>query len=396
MQRVPVDSDDDFSPSPASLNQIDRSASIAEPPAAFTDPADADPEPDLLPTTPPPAVAIPRPSPPPLPPPPAPRPGEPTHSPVPGLLARHTVSVLAGAPFSGRMRFLLPQLENYAAGLPFLGIPCPGEPEQLGMILCGSGPESIQRRIDQLGLDHLSDPAIFPIVKWTGAVKDPDEYGFDFPDSFTLEKCYRELTLIAGREPKFLIIDAVQMLASRGRASDFHSVSMLYDALEAWNQVHNCTLLTIAVTSKSRGDAGYRTVREGIFGSVAWSSRAHAVITIDECKVGDTFRKVAVTSKSFFGTFPVLYATFGDYGRLVLCDDPDAPRTTSLDQLDQRLAESGQTEFTRGDFLEWGEELGFGTRTVDRWIGTRAEAGILLKTGARRSVIYSKIPEPEK
>lgn len=382
--------DDDFSYSPA-LNQIDRTASLAEP----TEPGSADPA-DPTPAAPPADRPAARSAPPP-PPPPAPRPDEPAHSPVPGLLARHTVSLLAGAPFSGRTRFLLPQLENYAAGLPFLGIPCPAPPEQLGMILCGTEPAAIQRRLDQLGLDHLSDPAVFPLAQWSGDIKDPEEYGLLFPDSFPLEGCYRNLTDQAGgRPPRFIIIDSIQMLSPRGRASDFHSVSLLYYWLVAWCRYRNCTILATVVTAKARKDSGYTSVREGIFGSVAWSSRAHAVITIDECKVGDTYRKIQVTSKSYFGAFPTLYATFGEYGRLVLCDDPDLPRTTYLEQLDQRLADADALEFTRGDFLEWGEELAIGTRTVDKWISTRAEAGILTKTGARRSVIYSKSRADEK
>lgn len=381
--------EDDFFSAPPTLTQLDRSAYDTDPgPLPHSLPHEPTSESTVLDPLCSPGVA----TAPLSPPSPAIHPDEPTHSPVPGLLARHTVSLLAGAPSSGRTRFLLPQLENYAAGLPFMGIPCPTPPEQLGMILCGTGPESVRRRIDQLGLDHLSDPAVFPIVKWTGAVKDPDEYGFDFPESFTLERAYRQLTDLAdGRPPKFLIIDAIQMVSSRGRASDYHAVNILYDALESWCQHHNCTILATVVTAKARKDSGYASVREGIFGSVAWASRAHTTVTIEECKIGDSFRKVNVTSKSYFGAFPPLFVTFGEYGRLVPCENPEMARTAALDFLDQQLTlADDDTDFTRADFIDWAATAEISSRTVDRWISSRTEAGLLVKGGTKQRTTYAK------
>ena len=52
---------------------------------------------------------------------------------IPGLFPRNTISFLVHTPFSGSTRFILPQFDNYAAGLPFLGFAVPDKPEQLGM-----------------------------------------------------------------------------------------------------------------------------------------------------------------------------------------------------------------------------------------------------------------------
>jgi hypothetical protein len=307
---------------------------------------------------------------------------------IPGLFPRNTISFLVHTPFSGSTRFILPQFDNYTAGLPFLGFAVPDKPEQLGMILCSRDRIETKVMLHDLDLSHLSAPGTFPVVKWSCNLDDQIEPLHEFP----LEASYKELTRLAdGREPRFLLVESIQLLAPQNKLNDPHAVVDLFNRLKQFCRDRDCTILGTAIMSKTESSDRRKHIPYRIYGAAQWTMGASSIIALEEYNDTSTLRKVVILSKTAHQKTPPLWVDFDLQGRLMPCAAPENRRDTAQSKLDETLAiaEPG-AQFTRADFLNWGESLGVGTRTIDRWIQACVQFQILKKEGSTTGAIYTK------
>lgn len=308
---------------------------------------------------------------------------------IPGLFPRRSVNLLIGTPKSGRLRFILPQLDNYAAGLPFLNLPVPSPPEQLGMILCARKWDSVWGKLRQLDLTTLTRPQVFPIEKWSCSPDDQSEPLHQFP----LELPYQRLTATAGRPPRFLFVEGIQLVLTSGKSNDLHAVAEFFNRLQAFCDQHDCTILgTVGMAKAKRGDQ-YELLPHRILGSAQWAEATSCLIGIEKSSPSSEIRRI--TTMASEGPQPVLYADFDLQGRLLLCDRPERPAEAVMSVFTSRIeAADPGTVFTRKEFLEWadsinlqarlkGEAPKIGIRTVDRWIGESLDLGRLVATAGR-------------
>jgi len=333
---------------------------------------------------------------------------------IPGLLPPHSINLMIYSPFSGSTRFLLPQLDNYAAGLPLLGrFPLPGLPKQLGMILCARFEDETRQRIEELALDHLTEQA-FPIVKWEAVQKECQnrwERGRDgggggggsdsgrdrFEDQaefykLMLEASYDRLTLLAGgRAPRLLIIESIHGMVPPTKLSDPHTIIKFYNDLKEFCHSKDCTILGTVIASKTKQGNHYEDVPHQIYGSVQWAVGTSCLIKLSSYSRKSTVRRVTVFAKAARESIGPLYADFGEYGRLNLCAAPEVYADSKQGRLDGRLDEAGGgTEFGRSEFLDWGSEMDMSIRTVDLWIAAKVASGELVRRGSARAAVFQK------
>ncbi len=311
---------------------------------------------------------------------------------VPGLFPRRSINLVVGTPKSGRLRLILPQLESYASGGPFFDYSLAKDqtPEQLGAIVCTQAFDSLWHQIRSLELEALSDPRGFPIEPWQPV------QGAEAPtDAETLTEAYQRLTRAAGQPPRVLLIDGLQLMMTSGKINHMHAVREFYRGLQQFTMANDCTIIGTVSTAKMKNGESY-TLNSRILGSVQWAENADTLIGVD---VYDTeqpgrqpggFRMVRVQTSNEAPR--VFFAGFDGKGRLVLQSRPEGPaEIIAEDSLDALLkTHQPGTQFSRKDFIGWGEQLQISLRTVERWLASRLELGMLNKEGSTSRTVYLK------
>lgn len=311
---------------------------------------------------------------------------------VPGLFNRRSINLVVGTPKSGRLRLILPQLESYANGGPFLDYSLDKDqtPEQLGAVVCTQTFDSLWQQVRDLELESLTNPKVFPIECWQPAS------GTEAPsDAETLMEAYRRLTAAAGRPPKILLIDGLQLMMTSGLINQMHKVREFFRGLQGFCMTNDCTIIGTVSTAKMKRGESY-SLNARIMGSVQWAENADTLIGIEvfesespKPQLGG-FRQICVqTSKE---TPRYFFAGFDPKGRLQLQSRPEgAAEAIAEDNLDAILkTQSPGTMFSRKEFIAWGEQVGVGVRTVERWLASRLELGMLDKQGSTSATVYLK------
>lgn len=313
---------------------------------------------------------------------------------VPGLFPRHSINLMVYSPHTGTMRFLLPQLDNYADPSPspsiFLEIPVPAPRWPLGMVLCSRFPDEIRQKISHLDLHHLT-PQSFPITRYNGKPTKDKSENLEAMLLF-LHESLDQLTYLAnGRQPRFLVIESMHALIPPHQPNDPHPIIDFYTTARTFCETRDCTILGTVIASKARPGSAYDSLSHRISGNAQWGVGASTIIGLEETNRQSTLRKITIHSRSARTPLGPLWADFSLSGRLDLCSSPDSRREGTQTRLDEALAcaEIDQ-EFTRADFLAWGDAMGVTARTVDRWIRTAVEYGFLERDGATRSATYRK------
>ena len=313
---------------------------------------------------------------------------------VPDLFPRASVNLLIGNTKIGCLRFILPQLDNYVAGLPFLSVASQAPefpPEQLGIVICGRQKAAVKGKFTSLQLTHLNQPGVCPVVRWNCAITDQHEPEHEFP----LEQPYRDLTKLAdGRKPHFLFVEGLQLLMLSEKANTQRGVAVFMDQLHKFCDERDCTVL--GRVGKSKASEHYADLAHKILGSSQWGVSASTLINFELLNQQSTIRKITIQSsegyEKKYGRF--IYADFDLQDRLLPVPQPDRPERPSeaaFRQMTTNLndAEPG-TRFIRVEFLEWGWRYGIKDRTVGKWIADKLESGELVREGPDRSAEYIK------
>lgn len=311
---------------------------------------------------------------------------------IPNLFPRRSINLVVGTPKSGRLRLILPQLESYASGGPFLdySLDKDQQPEQLGAIVCGQTFDSLFHQVRALRLETLSDPKAFPVEPWQ-PITDAEAPS----DAETLTEAYGRLTKAAGRPPKLLLVDGLQLMMTSGQINHMHKVREFYRGLQGFCMQNDCTIIGTVSTAKMKRGESY-ALNARIMGSVQWAENADTLIGIEvfdselpRPQLGG-FRQICVLTSSEAPRY--FYAAFDERGRLLPQSRPEGPGEAiaeeSLDAI-LKLHQPG-SQFSRKDFVAWGEQVQISLRTVERWLASRLELGMLEKQGSTSATIYQK------
>jgi hypothetical protein len=313
---------------------------------------------------------------------------------VPFLFPRGSLSYIIATPKTGARRFILSQMENYAAGLPFLNIPSQAPefpPEQMGIVVCGCRASEITDRIERLGLTHLQKPGVCPVVRWDAATARKQ------PEKFPLQAAYEAVGLMGKRgDPKFLFVESIQLLMISGKSNDQQPVGEFVSQLLEFAEAMQCAIVGTVGTAK----VYYRKLSQRIAGSSQWGVGASTLIGIDVNEKSKTkMRKVVIqSSEGFEETFgSVFYADFDDRRRLVPCEPPEPeerPTAVGMREMTTRLemAEYGSL-YTRTQFIGWGKENGVGRRLVGEWIAEMIQMGMIQPEGTNRDRSYVRVDQ---
>jgi len=309
---------------------------------------------------------------------------------VPLLLPRSSLSYVIATPKTGAKRFILSQLENYAAGLPFMRVPSQAPefpPEQLGIVVCGCRVADVKNRIERMGLKHLQKKGVCPIVRMD-AVQAKKQ-----PEKFPLELAY-DLIGLEGKQgdPRFLFVESIQLLMLSGRSNDQQPVGEFIGQLLAFCEEKQCAIIGTAGTSKIR----YRKLSQRIAGNSQWGVGASTLIGIetnDKTKI----RKIVIQSSEGYeeSLGSVMYAAFDDRRRLVPCADPEHEERPSDSAMrgmtDEMEMNDYGSRFTRAELIDLGERHGIGDRLVGDWIAERVAEGMIKPEGNNRNRIYVRV-----
>lgn len=308
---------------------------------------------------------------------------------VPEVLSRSSIIILVGASFSGKTSLIVPQLEDYAAGRGFLGYKPGDKPEQCGAIVCGQTVDDLFKVVRNEQFPHLCAHKAFPIVMM--------HHKDDQTDMEALKQAYDSLNEGANSPVRLLLIEDMQGLMASGKLSDPRSVSdLLYD-LRRFCMAYNVTIIGTVLEAKMKTGESYKSLAAKVYGAVKWAQESSCLIGVEEDGTGSrhTIRRVDIWPRGCARI--VRYADFDQFGHLRLLDRPD-PTTTAKENptyvmLDTRLmAHRPGTEFSKDEFLKWGEDLGVGQRTIERWLGMRCDPdmGWLIRIGNTQSLTYQK------
>lgn len=313
---------------------------------------------------------------------------------VNNLIAEHSVNLIAGTSRTGKTALALPMLDQYSIGEGMLDYsPNPSlPPRRMGALVLDRSPASIQSEITRLECHNLSTPQTFPITDL-----DPEIMGAAFrrcekgsePNVFDL-MCAVQAGLL-GR-PQLLYIEAIDDLMPPGPVTARVIRKFLVD-LGKFCKRQDCTIIGTVGTAKHKAGEGYLAPIDQITGYSTWGSGTATAIIITYPD-GPTFtvhdsRRLFIASRGVQDR--IAYARFQREGRLELAvpviREADSPR----DKLSARLAaEPEGSDYTRGVFVEWGEQLTVSSRTVDKWIAEQIELGMLDKQGKTSNAKFRK------
>lgn len=301
---------------------------------------------------------------------------------VPSLFPRQSISLLVGTSRVGLLRFILPQLENYARGLPFLNVPAHDPihpPEQLGIIVCDRALGKVTSRIRLMGLERLVEPGVCPIEVWDCVAEaDPEVEELDGRKSrgFPLDAAFERLTkrCRGGRPPSLLLVVGLQAPApSAGKKAEPKIVNEYMSRLRDFCARNKCTILGTVGTAKPTYSQNYTTIPHKIFGSIQWAASAASLLCVEYCGKHRDYRRLSVqTGEGYEQQFgSSFYVRFSELeGRLELSDAPESPRTPSFVALDRMLEDCFEPggDYTRADFVAQAKHLDISDSTVERWL----------------------------
>lgn len=308
---------------------------------------------------------------------------------VPNLIPRASINLLIGTAMTGRASLLLTQIDQYLASRQFLDYPLDSEQlPELPAILCMTrGLSWLYRKIQTLDLNALSYPQCFPKETW------PSISGEQWYD--TLSRVLDHLTVSSqGRQPRLLAIENIQMLMTSGKINDPHAVNEFMSQLNRFTSDRDCAILGTVGTAKMKVGDHYAHLQQRIMGSTHWADPCHTLIGLEVMDLHlpvsrrSTIREVVVMARN--EPPRVLWADFDPKGRLCIVDKPDiGTQNRNEAELDSLLATRKPGEqLARALFLEWGEKLKISVRTVERWVASRLELGMLEKSGNGKATIY--------
>ena len=88
----------------------------------------------------------------------------------------------------------------------------------------------------------------------------------------------------------------------------------------------------------------------------------------------------------------MFFAGFDKKGCLQVQSRPEGPAEAMAEENLDALLRTFKpgTVFSRKDFIAWGEQLQVSLRTVERWIASRLELGMLEKQGSTSATVYMR------
>jgi len=308
---------------------------------------------------------------------------------------------MIGSGGSGKTKLILNQFNEYAAGRGFLKHSHAGttdaqreqqpQPVHMGAILCTRTRDSFSDQVAKY--PFLDARPNFPYALWVAAEKH-DEYD-------AIVAAHEQLSRV--QPVKLLLIEEIQSMMSNYKPSDPKEVRRLCRALQQFCVAKDVAILGTVPTAKMKRGEYYPKLADRIYGSVTWGQEAESLIGVEESDLHLPFAKRSMRRRVIVQpqdqAREILYADFDSDGRLGLIDVdvPMEEESQTRMELDTRLegAAAGGT-FTRSELDEWGDSLStpVSPRTVQRWIESRVEIGLLGVRGATRSLVYFK-PLPQ-
>lgn len=308
---------------------------------------------------------------------------------IPGLIPRRSLNLVIGPVKSGRVSLILRQLDLYYSSHQFLDYPLDPDqlPEQVGAIVCSRTFKWLFDKVRALNLDALTYPQLFPIESWE---RKPDEHW-----TATLSRKLDHQTVTAqGHRPRLLLIEDVQMMMPSGKINDPGAVNDFLLELQEFCSEQDIAILGTVGMAKMKAGEDYPLLQQRVMGSVQWANPAATLIGVKILDTNlpasrrSTWREITVMTSN--AAPRTLYADFDLLGRLTPAEKPTrAVESQAEQELDTMLAARKPGEqFTRQDFLAWGAGHSLSIRTVDRWIATRVELGMLEKSGNTNRTVY--------
>jgi hypothetical protein len=313
---------------------------------------------------------------------------------IPGLIPRRSINLVIGPAKSGRSSLLLPQFNSYLASHQFLDYPLDTDqrPEQIAALLCQRPIDWMMHKTRSLKLEALTYPSLFPIEYWNGRP------GTAWQDTLSLHLDHQTVAS-QGRRPRLLYVEGFQMMMPDGKLNDPGAVNGFLGSLQEFCTEQDLAIIGTVGMAKMKAGENYPLLQQRVMGSVQWAESASTLIGVQILDANlpasrrSTWREITVMAR---GDAPrTLYADFDGAGRLVPTDKPSvAAESQSEQEMDALLAARKPGEqFVRQDFLDWGGIRSLSVRTVDRWIASRVELGMLDKKGNTSSTIYWKPTE---
>lgn len=317
---------------------------------------------------------------------------------IPNLIAEHSVNLIAGTSRTGKTVLALTMLDDWltnGSALDYQAISFPSPIRPAALVLDRPVRE-LQRAITALACEALATPRSFPIVKMDQSILQAASKlspGDSVPANAILQSVRAALPF----SPTFLLIEGIDRLVSNHLSPLVVSkfLNECHDFCESWD----CTILgTIGAVKQKLGE-GYVCPIDMISGPPVWGSGVETSIILS---LPESSFRLASQPVNLIRRFCIYapscaerlgYLRMTPQGRMELVEpDSSLPLMARAESmLSQRLDQAPQgKEFSREDFFSWGVEYDISQRSVERWIRSALELGLLLKLGSTRDVRYQK------
>ena len=289
---------------------------------------------------------------------------------VPGLLPRHTLSLLVGTSYVGKTALLLPALARYVSEGDLWGHPAARSPSgsllcaRVGYVVCDRTRDEVATRLHLMALPEL-DWRRFPFVSWQDCRRG---------ESPTLSELYEEFD---NPKPQLLVVEAIQTLMPSGKISDYREVMQFVAVTKRWCRDHDVTILGTTLSPKAKEDEGHYAPFDMALGAGAWSAGTASLLALelaDPFSSGSTQRKLTILTRT---SKPVIeYYDFNNAGHLV----PTIRMDDWRDAMNKQAAALAPDELvTTAEVLEWGRSLGVSVRSAADWLAGAETEGRLEK-----------------
>lgn len=289
--------------------------------------------------------------------------------PITSLLARNSLNMLCGAPFSGKTTLLAHEVSRYLRDGTLFGSQAPTDPAgtpflaRVGYVIC-----------DRIALDSLPIfPASIPIVgRRTSGPRALDSR------LTTLQSLYEEFP---EPRPQLLIVDGLQSIMPSGKIMDMVEVTRWCFDLGQWCQENDVTILGTASTPKVKPGEPTYALHDRICGSIAWALSMHLILVLDyadqrsdqeiaQARSERGSMRILYRLRHDHSSPPPLYYDFDSTGAFDPVATPDPPHTEAEWKLALiAMAEQHAGEAIRtAQIIEWAASLGVSRPTAERWI----------------------------
>lgn len=278
------------------------------------------------------------------------------------ILPRYGVHLLGGASGAGKSIWLFQFLNQWHIGKHVLGleefecIPCPW-----AYVACDRTGEDTWRTIDQIGF--RPDEAL--VMSWDEEVKKPKNLG-------GLQSLIDELPIEHGL---LIIEDLASLMGEDADPNCGKSVRKFMRSLRAISKTRDVTILGTVHTAKARPGDEYKAPRQRIAGSVEWGHYAGTVFLIAQDNEVGPERTLWYQPRHYGdGKIPVLMTNLGT----LVMQERELLEMALNEQLKE--LEAGQN-FSRVNAITWGEDKGISVRSVERWLKTALDEGLIERVG---------------